>query len=52
MPFKSERQRAWMHKNKPKLAKEWESKTPKDTKLPEKASRNGPKTRRPRRLAK
>jgi hypothetical protein len=24
MPFKSEKQRRWMHANKPKMAKEWE----------------------------
>jgi hypothetical protein len=25
MPFKSEKQRKWMHANKPKMAKEWEA---------------------------
>ena len=24
MPFKSEKQRKWMHANKPKMAKKWE----------------------------
>ena len=24
MPFKSEKQRRWMHINKPKMAKKWE----------------------------
>ena len=24
MPFKSEKQRGWMHANKPEMAKEWE----------------------------
>ena len=24
MPFKSQAQRAWMHKNKPEIAKRWE----------------------------
>ena len=24
MPFKSEKQRKWMHVNKPKMAKKWE----------------------------
>ena len=24
MPFKSEKQRKWMHINKPKMAKKWE----------------------------
>ena len=27
MPYVSEAQRAWMHKNKPKMAKRWEKKT-------------------------
>ncbi len=27
MPFKSEKQRRWMHTNKPKMAKEWEQET-------------------------
>ena len=26
MPFKSEKQRKWMHANKPEMAKEWEKK--------------------------
>jgi len=26
MPFKSEKQRRWMHKNKPAMAGEWEKK--------------------------
>ena len=26
MPFKSEKQRRWMHANKPKMAKKWEKK--------------------------
>ena len=26
MPFASEKQRRWMHKNKPKMAKKWEKK--------------------------
>lgn len=34
MPFKSKKQRAWMHANKPKMAAEWEDKTPKGKKLP------------------
>jgi hypothetical protein len=36
MPFKSQKQRAWMHANKPEMAKEWEAKTPKGKKLPKK----------------
>ena len=35
MPFKSGKQRRWMHANKPKMAKKWESETPKK-KLPKK----------------
>jgi len=27
MPFKSKKQRRWMHANKPKMAKEWEQET-------------------------
>ena len=26
MPFKSEKQRRWMHAKKPKMAKDWEKK--------------------------
>ena len=33
MPFKSEKQRAWMYANKPAMAKEWETHTP-DKNLP------------------
>ena len=36
MPFKSQKQRAWMYKNKPKMAKKWEKETPKGGKLPTK----------------
>ena len=39
MPFKSEDQRKWMHANKPKMAKKWESHTPKGKALPKKVSR-------------
>lgn len=34
MPFKSEAQRRYMYANEPKLAREFESKTPKGKKLP------------------
>lgn len=27
MPFKSQKQRAWMHVNKPAMAKKWEKET-------------------------
>jgi len=36
MPFKSTKQRAYLYANKPKVAKEFESKTPKGKKLPKK----------------
>ena len=35
MPFKSEKQRKWMHSNKPEMAKEWEQ-------YPEGGTLNGP----------
>ena len=35
MPLKSQAQRKWMHANKPKMAKKWESETPRK-KLPKK----------------
>ena len=41
MPFKSESQRKFMYANKPKLAKEFESKTPKGKKLPKKVNKSG-----------
>lgn len=33
-PMKSKKQRAWMHANKPEMAKRWEKETPKGKKLP------------------
>lgn len=33
-PFKSKKQRAWMHANEPEMAKRWEKETPKGKKLP------------------
>lgn len=42
MPFKSEAQKRWMFANKPKMAKEWASNTPKNTKLPNKVSKPKP----------
>jgi len=38
MPFKSQAQRRWMYATHPEMAKEWESHTPKNKKLPEKVS--------------
>ena len=43
MPFKSQKQRAWMYKNKPEMAKKWESETPKGAKLPTKVKSKGKK---------
>jgi len=37
MPFKSEAQRKWMYENKPEMAKEFESETPKGKRLPKRA---------------
>lgn len=34
MPFKSKKQRAWMHIHEPEMAKKWERHTPKGAKLP------------------
>jgi hypothetical protein len=39
MPFKSQKQRAWMYANRPEMAKEWESATPKDKKRVKKHTR-------------
>jgi len=41
MPMKSEAQRRYLHANKPKIAKEYESKTPKGKKLPKRVSKQG-----------
>lgn len=35
MPFRSKAQEGWMFANKPEMAKEWASHTPKGAKLPE-----------------
>jgi len=39
MPFRSKKQRAFLFANKPKIAKEFESKTPKGKKLPKKVKK-------------
>ena len=39
MPFKSEAQRKFMYATNPKMAAEWESKTPKGKELPKKVTR-------------
>lgn len=38
-PFKSEAQKKWMYANKPAMAKEWQSETPKGKKLPKKVKK-------------
>ena len=45
MPFKSQAQRKWMYANDPKMASEWEEKTPKGKRLPNKVKKkkNGKK---------
>ena len=40
MPFKSQAQRAWMHANKPAMAKRWDKHTPKGKKLPKKKAKS------------
>lgn len=42
MPFRSQKQRNYMWKNKPAIAKEWEEHTPKGKKLPTKVKRKAP----------
>lgn len=42
-PFKSESQRKFMYSQHPEMAKEWEEKTPKGKKLPNKVSTKGAK---------
>jgi len=39
MPFKSKAQRGYLYANKPEVAKEFQSKTPKGKKLPRKVKR-------------
>lgn len=39
MPFKSEAQRKYLYANNPKVAKEFQEKTPKGKKLPKKVKR-------------
>lgn len=43
MPFKSKAQRAYLYANKPEIAKEFASKTPKNKKLPKKVKRRNKK---------
>lgn len=39
MPIKSQAQRAWLHINKPELAKKFEKETPKGKSLPKKVKK-------------
>ena len=39
MPFKSEAQRRYLYATDPKMAKRWEKKTPRNAKLPERATK-------------
>jgi len=45
MPFKSQAQRKFMYAKHPKLAKEFEEKTPKGKALPKKVKKNGKKSK-------
>ena len=36
MPFKSEKQRKWMHANEPEMAKKWEKKKKNEQKMSDK----------------
>ncbi len=40
MPFKSKAQKAYLYANKPEIAKEFQAKTPKGAKLPEKLKKS------------
>lgn len=50
MPFKSQAQKGYLYANKPKVAKEFQSKTPKGKALPAKVAKpiKGKNTRRSR----
>jgi hypothetical protein len=39
MPFKSEAQRRYLYATDPKMAKRWEKETPRNAKLPERATK-------------
>jgi hypothetical protein len=39
MPFKSEAQRRYLYETDPKMAKRWEKETPRNAKLPERATK-------------
>lgn len=48
MPFKSQKQRAYLFSQKPELAKEFEAATPKGKKLPVKVAKKGKSNERKR----
>jgi hypothetical protein len=45
MPFKSQAQRQFMYSQHPEMAKEWENKTPKGKKLPDKLKKKSTSTK-------
>lgn len=50
MPFKSEAQMKWMFANKPKMAEEWASDTPSNTKLPRRVAKKNKKNKKTKQL--
>ena len=46
MPFKSQAQRKYLYKNKPKIARKFEKETPKGAKLPKRVKKTKRKTKR------
>jgi hypothetical protein len=51
MPFKSEKQRRWMYKNKPEMAEEFQKATPKGKKLPKYAPKKKTKKKKKKKSA-
>ena len=45
MPFKSQKQRAYLYENNPDVARKFEADTPKGKKLPKRAPKKAPKGR-------
>ena len=52
MPFKSKKQRKWMHANEPEMADKWEKETPKGKALPEKVKTRKKSTKEKKKGAK
>jgi hypothetical protein len=48
MPYKSEKQRRYMHANLPRIAERWDKETPSGKRLPRKTNGTKAKTRRTR----